>query len=255
MDIIISGANGRMGRMLTETAKAGQAAGKPWNIAARVDISLEKDPAAGTFSAPDQFTGSADVVIDFSSHAATKTLTEYCLARSLPLVVATTGQTGEELELIRAASAKIPVFLSANMSLGVALVADLVRRAALVLPDAEIEILEHHHDQKLDVPSGTALLLASRITEVRPDSPLVVGRHENGRRSPREIGIHSLRYGSEVGTHEVLFSTGRETVTLRHKAEDRSLFAQGALTAAAFLIGKAPGLYDMRDLVKQGAAR
>ena len=249
MDIIISGANGRMGRMLAETAKAAQANGKPYHIAARVDISLETDPAAGTYAALEQFTGKADVVVDFSNHAATKALTDYCLARSLPVVIATTGQTEEELALIRAAGAKIPIFLSANMSLGVALLADLVKKAVSVLPDAEIEILEHHHDQKLDVPSGTALLLAKRIAEVRPDSPLVVGRHENGKRSPKEIGIHSLRYGSEVGTHEVILSMGNETVTLKHKAEDRSLFAQGALAAAAFIIGKGPGLYDMRDIV------
>ncbi|MCR4817476.1 MAG: 4-hydroxy-tetrahydrodipicolinate reductase [Fretibacterium sp.] len=249
MDIIISGANGRMGRMLAEAVKAAQVNGNSYHVAARVDISLETDPAAGTYAALESFTGHADVVIDFSHHTAAKGLTEYCLARSLPVVVATTGQTEDEMNLIHTASTKIPVFLSANMSLGVALLADLVKKAISVLPDAEVEILEHHHDQKLDVPSGTALLLAKRIVEARPDSQIVVGRHQNGKRSPREIGIHSLRYGNEVGTHEVILSMGNETLTLKHKAEDRSLFARGALAAASFLIGKMPGLYDMRDIV------
>ena len=165
-------------------------------------------------------------------------------------MIATTGQTPEELDAIRAASERIPVFLSANMSIGVALLADLARKAASVFPEADIEIVECHHNQKLDVPSGTALLLARRIQEARPESTLLVGRHENGKRPRGEIGIHSLRLGSEVGTHEIIISTGSETLRLKHEAENRALFAQGALAAAGFLTGKAPGLYDMRDIIE-----
>ena len=169
--------------------------------------------------------------------------------RQLPVVIATTGQSAEELHQIETAIDDIPVFLSANMSLGVAVLADLAKRAAALFPDAEIEIIERHHNQKLDAPSGTALLLARRIREARPEAEFVVGRHENGKRTPHEIGIHALRYGSEVGTHEIILSNGSETVTLKHEAENRALFAKGAVAAAAFLVKQPPGLYDMRDII------
>ncbi len=246
MDIIINGANGRMGRIVAQEAEAGFADAA---VAARISPTFYTDSLENTYPVLEQFDGAADVVIDFSNHAGTAELMEYCVARHLPAVVATTGHTEQELALIRAASEVIPVFLSANMSIGVALLADLARRAAAVFPQADIEIIERHHNQKLDVPSGTALLLARRIKEARPEAEFVIGRHENGKRTPQEIGIHSLRYGNEVGTHEILLSTGSETVTLKHEAENRSLFAQGALTAAAFLCGKPAGLYDMRDIV------
>ena len=243
MNIILNGANGRMGRIVDEAvAQGGEHA-----VAARVDWSY----AAGDgFSELAQYEGPADVVIDFSNHAATAQVTEYCVERGLPVVIATTGQTEEELALIRAAAERIPVFLSANMSLGVALLADLARRAAAAFPKADIEIIERHHNQKLDVPSGTALLLARRIKEARPEAEFVIGRHENGKRTQREIGIHSLRLGNEVGVHEIIIATGSETVTLKHEAESRSLFAQGALAAAAFVVGKAPGMYDMRSIIE-----
>ena len=243
MNIIINGASGRMGRILTEVIEQGGAHA----VAAKVDWSY----AAGDgYSKLTQYEGPADLVIDFSNHAATDDVTAYCVERGLPVVIGTTGQTEDELALIRAAAEKIPVFLSGNMSIGVALLADLAKKAASVFPKAEIEIIERHHDQKLDVPSGTALRLARRIQEARPEATLLVGRHENGKRTADEIGIHSLRYGNEVGTHEVIIATGSETLTLKHEAESRALFAGGALAAAEFLAGKAPGLYDMKDIVK-----
>lgn len=243
MQIIINGASGRMGRNVAQVIEAGGA----HTVAACVDWSY----AAGTgLSELKQYEGPADVVIDFSNHTATQAVTEYCVARGLPVVIGTTGQTDEELALIDAAAKEVPVFLSGNMSLGVALLADMAKKAAAVFPKAEIEIIERHHDQKLDVPSGTALLLARRIQEARPEAEILVGRHEDGKRQPNEIGIHSLRYGSEVGTHEVIIANGSETITLKHEAENRALFAEGALVAAAFLVGKQPGLYDMRDILK-----
>ena len=247
MDIIINGANGRMGRILTEMIEAGH---DGLSIAARVD--QNGDLGENGYAALSDYAGKADAVIDFSHHTATESILSYCLERSLPVVIATTGQTEEELSMIRQAAEKIPVFLSANMSIGVALLADLAAKAASVFPEADIEIIERHHNQKLDVPSGTALLLARRIRESRPEAEFLVGRHENGKRTPQEIGIHSLRYGSEVGTHEIIISTGSETVTLKHEAENRALFAQGALAAVKFLAGQQPGLYDMRDIIGQG---
>ena len=243
MNIIINGANGRMGRILAGIIEQGEA----HRAAALVDWSY----AAGDgFSTLAQYEGPADVVIDFSNHAATAQVLEYCRARRLPVVIATTGQSEEELAQIEAAAKEIPIFLSANMSIGVALLANLAKRAASVFPEADIEIIERHHNQKLDVPSGTALLLARRIQEARPRATLLVGRHENGKRTRDEIGIHSLRYGGEVGAHEIVIAAAGETITLKHEAEDRSLFANGALAAAEFLIGKAPGLYDMRSIIE-----
>ncbi|MBR1820971.1 MAG: 4-hydroxy-tetrahydrodipicolinate reductase [Clostridia bacterium] len=243
MNIVINGANGRMGRILAEAIEQGGADA----VAAKVDWSY----AAGDgYSELKQYEGPADVVIDFSNHTATAAVAEYCAARKLPVVVATTGQTEAELAQIQALSQSVPVFLSANMSIGIALLAELAKKAASVFPEADIEIIERHHNQKLDVPSGTALLLARRVREAKPEAEFLVGRRENGKRTRNEIGIHSLRYGNEVGTHEIIIATGSETITLKHEAENRALFAQGALAAAAFLIGRAPGLYDMRSIVE-----
>ena len=242
MNIIINGALGRMGRIVARLAESGGHA-----VVAKVDFGFA--PGEG-MTALEQYRGPADAVIDFSNHAATAQVTDYCVKRGLPVVIATTGQTEAEMAMIRSTAEKVPVFLSANMSIGVALLADLAKKAAAVFPEADIEIIERHHNQKLDVPSGTALLLARRIRESRPRATFLVGRHENGKRPAGEIGIHSLRYGGEVGTHEIIIASGSETITLKHEAEDRALFGQGALAAAAFLSGKAPGLYDMRDIIQ-----
>ena len=243
MRILINGANGRMGQMLAQCIET---AGH--TIAGRISPSYTLDAEAGTYPTPESFNGGADVLVDFSNHAATAGLMNYCVNRKLPAVVATTGQTAEEMECIRTAAQSIPLFLSANMSIGIALLAEMAKKAAAMFPDADIEIIERHHNQKLDVPSGTALLLARRMQEVCTDSELLIGRRDHGKRG-REIGIHSLRYGTEVGTHEILIAANGETMTLKHEAENRGLFAQGALAAAAFLIDKGPGLYDMRDIV------
>ena len=243
MKIIINGANGRMGRNVAEAIEQGGV----HEVAARVDWSFA---ASDGLSELKQYQGPADIVIDFSNHAATAAVAEYCAERGLPVVIGTTGQTDGERAQIEALAKAVPVFLSGNMSLGVALLANMAKQAAAMFPNADIEIVERHHNQKLDVPSGTALLLAHRIQEARPQARLVVGRHENGKRERDEIGIHSLRYGGEVGIHEIVIAAGSETLTLKHEAEDRALFAQGAVAAAEFLAGKAPGLYDMRDIVK-----
>ena len=243
MDIIIHGAAGRMGRLMAEKAAAGERGAA---VAALVDAAATSGECFRSLS---DYDGPADLAVDFSNHAATGALLDYCLRRRLPVVIATTGHTEEELARIGAAAAQIPIFCSANMSLGVAVLADLAKRAAAAFPTADIEIVEIHHNQKLDVPSGTALMLGQAIREVRPGAVLLVGRHENGKRSAREIGIHSLRLGNEVGVHEIHISTGSETLCLRHQAVSRALFADGALAAAEFLLGKAPGLYSMRDML------
>ncbi|MBQ3402124.1 MAG: 4-hydroxy-tetrahydrodipicolinate reductase [Synergistaceae bacterium] len=240
MKLIINGAGGKMGHILSDMAGSE-------NIAALVDVAFGTE--GGKYHALDDFNGEADAVVDFSNHAATQAVTSYCVGRNIPVLIASTGQTPEELSLIREASGKIPVFISPNMSVGVALVADIAERVARLFGDCDIEMIEAHHNQKLDVPSGTALMLAKRIQEAREGSTFNIGRHENGKRPENEIGIHSLRYGSEVGTHEVIFSNGLETITIRHDAKNRALFAKGALSAVRWLISQKPGLYGMRDFI------
>ena len=245
MRLLVHGYTGRMGQIICQMAKDGFA---QVELSACVSPDCPRDGVDHCYSSLNSVNELCDCVVDFSHHSATPALLEYCLAHKLPIVIATTGHTAFEQSLIRSAAENIPIFYSANMSLGVAVLAQLAEKAAQMFPDADIEIVEKHHNQKLDVPSGTALLLAKRIQEQRQDSVLLIGRHENGKRSKKEIGIHSLRLGSEVGTHEIIITTGNETITLKHEAENRALFAEGALTAAAFLCGKDAGLYAMQDI-------
>ena len=242
MNIIINGAGGRMGRDLRAmTEKKGA------QIAACVDPFVKED---GMLEKLTDYTGEADVIVDFSNHSGTAQLLAYAVEKKLPVVICTTGHTPEELAAIEQAAKEIPVFRSGNMSLGIAVLTRLVKDAAKMFPDADIEIVESHHNQKLDVPSGTALMLAHSVHAVREDATLLVGRHENGKRTAQEVGIHSLRMGNTVGIHEVIINTGTQILTLKHEAQDRSLFAEGALSAAQFMLGKPAGLYNMDDIVK-----
>ena len=242
MNIIINGAGGRMGKSLrTLVENKGSD-----TVAATVDPFSQE---SGMLKALEDYSGNADCILDFSNHVCTEALTRYAVEKQLPLVVATTGHTPEEIACIHKAAQEIPVFLSGNMSLGIALLVQLAKQTARMFPDADVEIVESHHNQKLDVPSGTALMLARAVQDSRPNSHLLVGRHENGKRTKSKIGIHSLRMGNTVGIHEVIVNTGTQIITLKHEAQDRSLFAEGALAAAAFLQEKAPGLYNMENMI------
>ena len=240
MKIIIHGAGGKMGHILSEMAES-----QGEEVIARVDVTF----TAPEYSRLEDFTGEADCVIDFSNHKATHELLTYRIKKNLPVLIASTGQTQEELNEIHEAAKKIPVFKSPNMSIGVALVADLAKRVTKLFGECDIELIEAHHNQKLDVPSGTALMLAEEIKDAREGTSFNIGRHENGKRSPSEIGIHSLRYGSEVGTHEIIFSNGLETITIKHDAKNRALFAKGALEAARWLVKQSAGFYNMKDFI------
>lgn len=243
MKIILHGYTGRMGRMVQDLLKDNT---ENTIVAA---VAQDGEDTGICYTSLLACTTKADVVIDFSNHAATQDLLAYCTARKLPVVICTTGQTAEEKDMIMHASKEIPVFYSANMSLGIAVLSDLAKKAAALFPDADIEIVEKHHNQKLDVPSGTALALANTIKEVRTDATFNVGRHENGKRTKQEIGIHSLRMGNEVGTHEIYINNGNECLTLTHEASSRTVFADGAVKAAQYIIKKEPGLYTMKELV------
>ena len=240
--LILFGAAGRMGK---EVEAAAQKAGDI-EIVARVDAS----GADGCLPSLDGVTGGADAIVDFSHHAATKTLTDYAVEKKIPLLIATTGQTDEELGLIRAAAKTIPVFFAANYSLGIAALIQAAKAIVKLYPDADIEIVEKHHNRKLDAPSGTALSIARAISSVREgETAFCYGRGGQMKRQKNEIGIHAVRLGNIVGEHEVLIGTDNETITLKHEAHSRALFADGALAAARFLTEQKAGLYSMTDLV------
>ncbi len=216
-----------------------------------IDPNADGTERVPTYGSPSDVTDASgvDCIIDFSHHTATASILDFAVQNNIPSIICTTGHTDEEIELIHGASKRIPVFFSANMSLGVALLVELAKTAAKALPDAEIEIIEKHHDRKLDAPSGTALMIANAICEVRPDSYPKTGRFGQGKRTPDEIGIHAVRLGNIVGEHEVIVGTQNQTITLKHEAHSRALFAEGALSAADFLLGCDIGLYDMRSIV------
>lgn len=220
-----------------------------YTLAASCSMEFDTDAANNIYKNISEFEGEADCIIDFSNHLATKDVTEYAVKRNMPVVIATTGQTADELSLIREASGSVPLFYSQNMSLGVAVLSCLAKITAKAFPDADIEIIEKHHNQKLDVPSGTAILLADSIKSVKEDCEYNIGRHEYGKRKKNEIGIHAIRMGGEVGTHEIIFAMGSQVLTLKHEAENRSLFAEGALSAASFLVKQDAGFYNMDNIL------
>ena len=243
MKIIINGACGRMGREVERLVLDSE----NHEIAAKVD-KMAAD--IGCYSNINDFDAEADMIIDFSNHLGTAELLEYAVKRKIAVVVATTGHTEDELRLIDEAAKSIPVFHSANMSLGVALLCDLAVKTAAVMPDADIEIVETHHNRKLDAPSGTALMIANAIKSVRENAALKLGRAGNAKREKTEIGIHAVRRGNIVGIHEVHVSTDSQTITLKHEAHSRALFAEGAISAAEFILNKPAGLYTMNNIVK-----
>ena len=242
MKAIVCGACGRMGRALRSMIDASS----DWTLTAAIDpFGNEPDVLPDFENCPD-----ADVILDFSHHAGTYALLDFAVSRDIPVVIATTGHSPEELAAISEAAKKIPIFRSGNMSVGVALLCNLAKKAAAVFPEADIEIVETHHNHKLDAPSGTALMLAEAMEEVRQDAQLQLGRAGNCPRKPGEIGIHAVRRGEIVGIHEVLISTPTQTITLRHEAHTRALFAEGALAAGRFLCAQDPGLYNMQSMIE-----
>lgn len=250
-DIIIQGIAGRMGRAVYELA--GQRS--DCRVVAGIDR-LDPGLPVPVVSRLEELPVHGDVLIDFSSPEAARAALTYCRAALLPCVICTTGLTAEDQALIQQASKTIPVFKSANMSLGINLLMDLVQKAARLLgPGYDVEIIEKHHHNKLDAPSGTALMLLDALQKAadEPYGPVVHGRHAaKQKRAAQEVGIHAVRGGSIVGEHEVLFCGPDEVITLSHSAGSRSVFANGALNAALFLVSstnKVPGLYSMEDLI------
>ena len=250
LNIIISGCNGHMGQVVQSLCEQDPKV----EVTAGFDVLGTLERPYPVFSTPAQCTKPGDVVIDFSSPAALEGLLEFAVQRKVPLVLATTGYSQEQVEQIEAASKRVPLFRSANMSLGINLLLELVKRAAAVLGESyDIEIVERHHRRKVDAPSGTALMLAQAAAEhCGHPAELVYDRHSvRHPREQKEIGISALRGGTIVGEHEIIFAGHDEVIEIKHSALSREIFAKGALEAAKFMAGiTAPGLYDMSALLR-----
>lgn len=247
--IILNGCNGKMGRTVTQIISSRD----DMEIVAGVDIFQGIDNTYPVYSSFSEISEKADAVIDFSNPSALSSMLDYCKANKIGVVVCTTGLSEEQKGELKSASQNIPVFFSANMSLGVNLLCELAKKAAKVLGDSfDIEIVEAHHNQKLDAPSGTALMIADAIkSELNYDAEYEYDRHsKREKRKPNEIGIHAIRGGTIVGEHEVIFAGNDEIVKISHSARSKALFATGAVNAAAFIYDKKPGEYNMSDLLK-----
>lgn len=248
--IILHGCNGRMGQAVTRFGQEDPEI----EIVAGVDVTGEQKSSYPVFKQIGDCDVEADAVVDFSSAKAVDGLLDYCGEKRLPVVLCTTGMSEQQLERVARTSKETAVLKSANMSLGVNTIMKLAQAAAKVLAEAgyDMEIVERHHNQKLDAPSGTAIALADAINET------MGGQYHyqydrsaiRAKRDPKEIGIQAVRGGSIVGDHQVLFCGPDEVVEIRHTAYSRSIFAKGALQAAKFLKGKAAGYYTMSDVIE-----
>ncbi len=248
-NIALTGACGRMGRVI-----AGLVAQRDdCKIVAGIDICGEQYGDFPVYKKIFDMQETPDVIIDFSNPAALDDLLTYCKMKNVPVVIATTGYDKEQIEKIHLASEQVAVFFTFNMSLGINLLVDLAKRATKVLGGQfDIEIVEKHHNQKKDAPSGTAIMIADAINnELDNKMMYVYDRHSVRKpREKNEIGMHSIRGGTIVGEHDVIFAGHDEVITLSHSAQSREVFAVGSINAALFLCGKQKGLYEMSDILK-----
>ncbi len=244
---IICGANGKMGGFVSNACNS--------DGEIQVVAGIDKVNSGLPFPVFDNFSRvntKADVIIDFSHPVLLDSILEYAISENIPVVLATTGYSQSQIEQIKAAAEIIPVFFTFNMSLGVNLICSLAKRAAAILGDGfDVEIIEKHHNQKIDAPSGTAIMLANAVNSCYNGQKVFeYDRHsKRQKRSNKEIGIHSIRGGTIVGEHDVIFAGHDETVTISHSAQSKEVFAVGSVKAAKFIFGKAAGLYDMNSIM------
>lgn len=246
--IILNGCSGRMGKAVAELAKSNENV----EVAAGIDKYMPEGPASfPIFDEISKCSVEADVVLDFSSPKSLPALAEFCRRKKLPLVLCTTGYNEEEVRLIKELSTEIAVFQSGNMSVGINLISSILKKISPILfRDYDIEIIEKHHNQKVDSPSGTALLLANSIKgSLDTDVDYVCGREGLHKRDKNEIGIHSIRGGSIVGEHEVIFAGKGEIIEFKHTALSREVFAVGALRACEYMYKKEAGFYNMDNVI------
>ena len=243
--IIINGYSGSMGKVLTKCA----------NEDSELEIVCgsskdDLDVPFKTYHKMSEVEELADVIIDFSHHSTIEDTLSYAIKTKTPIVIATTGFNDEELTKIKKASNIVPIFHSSNMSLGVNVLVKLVKEAAKSLNGFDIEIIEKHHNKKLDAPSGTAVMIANGVKEVLPDSEYIYGRHgRSDKRSSNEIGIHAIRGGTIVGEHTTIFAGHDEVVEIKHSAQSKDIFAKGAIAAAKFLVKQEAGYYNMNNML------
>ena len=246
--IIMNGCNGKMGQVITRLVNEDSEC----EIVAGFDVNDSIENPYPVFTDPDEFTGEADVVIDFSHPSALTGVLNFCKQRKLPVILATTGFTEEQKQEFKDASNEIPVFFSANMSLGINLLIALAKKATKLLEgNFDIEIVERHHNQKIDAPSGTALAIADAIDETLSfPAEYVYDRHAvRKKRKKTEIGLHAVRGGTIVGEHDIIFAGTDEVIELKHSATSKEVFAVGAIKAAKFISDKPAGMYNMNDLI------
>ena len=248
--IIMNGCNGAMGQTITRIVAEDTEA----VIVAGIDLFDGKENDYPVFKSLAECDVEADVIIDFSATAAVDALLEQAVEKKLPIVLCTTGLSEEQLEKVRETSKQIAILKSANMSLGINLLLKLVKEASKVLAEADfdIEIVEKHHNKKVDAPSGTALALADSINEAMNNQyDYVYDRSQvRQRREKKELGISAVRGGTIVGEHEVIFAGMDEVIEFKHTAYSKAVFAKGSVSAAKFLAGRRPGLYDMSDVIR-----
>ena len=238
MRAVLCGANGAMGKLIDGILGS--------EVVGRVSIDGENG-VPKTFEELGWV--EADVVIDFSHHTAAAAVLGYAEKIGAAAVIGTTGHTAEEEAMIEAAAQRIPVFFSGNMSLGIALLCSLTRQAVALFPEADVEIVEIHHNRKVDAPSGTAKMLFDAVKAARPNAVEHDGRSGECKRTKDEVGISSLRMGNVVGVHEVHICTPSQTITLRHEVSTRNMLAEGGVEAARFMVGKPKGMYNMQNLL------
>lgn len=247
--ILLNGCNGKMGMVISRCVRDNF---DDCVIVGGIDLNAKQNFDYPVFSNVGEINVEADVIIDFSLPAALDGILSYAVEKKIPIVIATTGLSKEQNERICASSESIPVFHTANMSLGVNLVSELAQKAAAVLGNKfDIEIIEMHHNQKIDSPSGTALMLADSINEVKGNKMRYeFDRHsKRAKRTNSEIGIHSLRGGTIVGEHEIVFAGNDEVIKISHSASSKQIFATGSINAARFIVGRPAGMYTMKDLI------
>lgn len=248
VNIILSGCNGKMGQaIVTAVAKRDDC-----KIICGVDLFAEKKNDFNVYTNYEKISEQANVVIDFSNPSTLDGLLSYSVSNNIPAVICTTGFSKEQIQQIDETSKKVAIFRSGNMSLGINLLIELAKKAEFVLGNSfDVEIVEKHHNQKIDAPSGTALMIADGISSVMDSEPqYVYDRHSyRKKRSKSEIGIHAVRGGTIVGEHEVIFAGHDEVISITHQAQSKEVFAEGSINAAIYLAGKDAGMYDMSDLL------
>lgn len=245
--ILLNGCSGKMGRVITDVVKNNT----ELSIVCGIDKNMNNCEYP-VFRVIEECTVPVDVILDFSRPDALSSLLKYALNKNVPIILCTTGFCAADIALMTDYSNKIPVFRSANMSIGINIINNILKDiSAKLYEDFDIEIIEKHHNQKVDAPSGTAVLLGDTIKNAIPEETIFIhGREGICKRKHNEIGIHAIRGGSIVGEHDVIFAGLGETIEIKHTAISREVFAVGALKACAFMYGKEKGFYSMNDVIK-----